>query len=137
MLPAASRWCIALALLPFADALPLRAQALPPAQAAAIDSFVLRTMRARRIPGVAVAVVDDGRMVYRRAFGIANLETGTPLTPDAVFELAPVTKQFTAAGIMMSVEQGKVDLAAPITDYIDGAPSAWSDITVRHLLTHT
>ncbi|MGH7575131.1 MAG: hypothetical protein ACREM1_08395 [Longimicrobiales bacterium] len=69
MLPATSRWCVALALLPFADAPPLRAQALPPAQAAAIDSFVLRTMQVRRIPGVAVAVVDDGRVVYRRRVG--------------------------------------------------------------------
>jgi D-alanyl-D-alanine carboxypeptidase len=108
-----------------------------PAESAAIDSFVLQTMKTRRIPGVAVAVVNQGTVVYQKAFGVANLETETPLTVKSVFELASVTKQFTAGAIMMLVEEGKVKLDAPIATYIDRAPPAWSPITVRHLLTHT
>jgi CubicO group peptidase (beta-lactamase class C family) len=131
----------ALLLAPACSAPPLGAQPAPagvtPAQGAAIDSFVRRTMQARRVPGVAVAVVQDGHVVYRRAFGVANLETATPLAPDAVFELASVTKEFTAAAIMMLVEAGKVGLDTPVTAYVDSAPAAWSAITVRHLLTHT
>jgi D-alanyl-D-alanine carboxypeptidase len=107
------------------------------ASTAAIDSFVLRTMQSRRIPGVAIAVVDNGNVVYRKAYGVANLETETPLTVNSVFELASVTKQFTAAAIMMLVEEGKVKLDAPIGTYIDSAPPSWTPITVRHLLTHT
>jgi CubicO group peptidase (beta-lactamase class C family) len=103
----------------------------------AIDAFVLDTMRARRIPGVAVEVAHGGTAVYRKAFGVSNLETRTPMTPDSVFELASVTKQFTAAAIMMLVEAGKVRLDASIHTYIDGAPETWAPITVRHLLTHT
>lgn len=114
-----------------------RAAALSSSQRTAIDSFVLRTMESRRIPGVAVAVVHDGAVVYRNAFGVANLETETPLSVNGVFELASVTKQFTAAGIMMLVEEGKLRLDTSITTYIDSAPPTWSPITVRHLLTHT
>ena len=112
-------------------------RALTAAESAPIDAFVLDTMKARRIPGVAVAVVQNGTVVYRKAFGVSNLETETPLTPDSVFELASVTKQFTAAAIMMLVEAGKVRLDAPVSTYVDGAPDGWAQITVRHLLTHT
>jgi CubicO group peptidase (beta-lactamase class C family) len=114
-----------------------RAAALTSSQRTAIDSFVLRTMQSRRIPGVAAAVVYDGAVVYRNAFGVANLETESPLSVNSVFELASVTKQFTAAAIMMLVEEGKVQLDASITTYIDSAPPTWSPITVRQLLTHT
>lgn len=114
-----------------------RAAAVTPSQRTAIDSFVLRTMHARRIPGVAFAVVQDGAVVYKKAFGVGNVETETPLSVNSVFELASVTKQFTAAAIMMLVEEGKVRLDASITTYVDSAPPAWSPITVRHLLTHT
>ena len=123
-----------------ADKLPAQrapAAGVTPSQRTAIDAFVLRTMQARRIPGVAVAVVYDGAVVYKKAFGVANVETETPLTVNSVFELASVTKQFTAAAIMMLVEEGKVHLDTSITAYIDSAPPGWRPITVRHLLTHT
>ena len=108
-----------------------------PAQATRIDSVIGFEMRLRRIPGVAVAVVENGNVVFKRAYGTANLETETPLTTDAVFELASVTKQFTAAAIMLLVEEGKVGLDQPISTYIADTPAEWSAITVRHLLTHT
>jgi CubicO group peptidase (beta-lactamase class C family) len=107
------------------------------AQSERVDSIVTREMRARNIPGVAVAVVDNGRVVLERAYGIAHLEWETPLYTDAVFELASITKQFTAAAIMLLVQDGKVGLDQPITTYIDNAPDAWRSITVRQLLTHT
>ncbi|MGH7461500.1 MAG: serine hydrolase domain-containing protein [Longimicrobiales bacterium] len=105
--------------------------------AATIDSIIRYEMQQRRVPGLAIAVVENGKVIYKRAYGTANLETGTPLTTDAVFELASVTKQFTAAAIMLLVEEGKVGLDDPITRYIDGTPATWSAITVRQLLTHT
>src|SRR5687767_5124646 len=94
-------------------------------------------MQARHIPGVAVGVIENGTLTLQRAYGVSNLETETPLTTDSVFELASVTKQFTAAAVMMLVEQGKVALDAPISTYLDRTPGAWAGITVRHLLTHT
>jgi CubicO group peptidase (beta-lactamase class C family) len=107
------------------------------AAAAAIDAVVLEEMQASHVPGVAVAVVDNGRVVFQRAYGVANLETDTPLTTSSVFELASVTKQFTAAAIMLLVEDGKVRLDDPISSYVERTPTTWQSITIRHLLTHT
>ncbi|MGH7713659.1 MAG: serine hydrolase domain-containing protein [Gemmatimonadaceae bacterium] len=96
-----------------------------------------REMRARRIPGAAIAIVDDGKVVLKRAYGIANLETDTPVSLNSVFELASVTKQFTAAAIMLLVEDGKVRLDDPINNYFDQPPETWKGLTIRQLLTHT
>src|SRR5574341_876826 len=103
----------------------------------AIDSLITREMSARRIPGVAFAVVNDGKVVLKKAYGYGNLETEMPLTVNSVFELASVTKQFTAAAIMLLVEDGKVKLDDPINNYFDPPVALWQGITVRQLLTHT
>jgi CubicO group peptidase (beta-lactamase class C family) len=102
-----------------------------------IDSYITQQMQARRIPGLALAVVKDGKMVLKKAYGLANLETETAVKTNSVFELASVTKPFTATAIMMLVEEGKVQLDAPISTYLDDTPENWKSITVRHLLTHT
>ena len=109
----------------------------PGAASAAIDALMAEEMRTMRIPGAAVAVVENGRVVVERAYGIANLETGTPVETDSVFLLASITKQFTAAAIMMLVEEGKVRLDDPLSVYVSPTPPAWERITIRHLLTHT
>jgi D-alanyl-D-alanine carboxypeptidase len=106
-------------------------------RAAAIDALMTREMRDLRIPGAAIAVVENGAPVFQRAYGVSNLETGTPMTTDAVFELASVTKQFTAAAVMMLVGEGKVRLDDRVTAYVNHTPPAWERITIRHLLTHT
>jgi len=102
-----------------------------------IDSLITREMRERRIPGVAYAVVNDGKVVLKKAYGFGNLETEMPLTVNSVFELASVTKQFTAAAIMLLVEDGKVKLDDPINNYFEPPIALWQGITVRQLLTHT
>ncbi len=94
-------------------------------------------MTAQQIPGVAVAVVEDGNLVLARAWGYSNIETGTALDTGAVFELASVTKQFTAAAMMLLVEQGKVSLDDPVSKYLAGTPEAWAGMTVGSLLNHT
>jgi CubicO group peptidase (beta-lactamase class C family) len=115
--------------------MPVAAQELP--QRAAVDAVVTGMMQTKRIPGAAVAVLRDGAIVYQKAFGIANLETGTPMTVDSVFELASVTKPFTATAILLLVEEGKVALDDPIKKFVERAPPTWDGITIRHLLTHT
>jgi CubicO group peptidase (beta-lactamase class C family) len=98
---------------------------------------MVRAIQERHVPGLAIAVVENGAITEQRAHGIANLETATPMTTGAVFELASVTKPITATAVMMLVEEGKVSLDAPISTYIDATPAAWAPITVRQLLTHT
>jgi CubicO group peptidase (beta-lactamase class C family) len=102
----------------------------------ALDAYIRNEMQARRIPGLTFAVIDDGR-VRKRAYGRANLETDAPVRTDSIFELASITKPFTATAIMMLVEQGMVSLGDAIGKYLEQAPETWRGMTVRHLLTHT
>src|SRR5689334_16870778 len=89
-----------------------------------IDAYVTREMQMRRIPGAAVAVVEHGRVTFKKAYGVSNLETDTPVRTNSVFQLASLTKQFTAAAIMMLVEEDKVRLDAPISMYIENTPAS-------------
>ena len=108
-----------------------------PARANRIDDYIKAEMQKRRIPGLALAVVRNGTVVKMKGYGLANLDHDVPVTPDTVFELASVTKQFTAAAVMTLVEEGKVQLDDPILWHLPQGPATWSAITVRHLLTHT
>src|SRR3954469_10709185 len=88
-------------------------------------------------PGAAIIAVKDGQPVLRAGYGLANLELGVPITPDMVFRLASVTKQFTAVAILMLMEQGLLALDDPITRFWPDYPTHDHTITVEHLLTHT
>ena len=112
------------------------ALALLASSADEIDGYVRAVMEERRIPGLAFAVVRDGEVLIKRAYGLANLETNTPVETDSVFDIASLTKPLTATAVMMLVEEGKVDLDASVVEYVDDAPEAWEAILVRHLLSH-
>lgn len=88
-------------------------------------------------PGVAVLVIKDGKVVHRKGYGLANLETKTRISPETVFELASVGKQFTAMAIMMLAERGKLNYDDPLTKFFPEFPPYAQKITVRHLLYHT
>ena len=107
------------------------------AQTDQIDNYIQFEMNKRQIPGLALVVIRDGEVIKMKGYGFANLEHDVPVKPDTVFELASVTKQFTAAGVMLLVEEGKVKVEDPISQYLPNAPEYWKDIAVRHLLTHT
>lgn len=102
-----------------------------------VDEFVTAELRAQHIPGVALAVVRDGKIVKAAGYGMANVELGVATKPESIFQTGSVGKQFTATAVMMLVEEGKVGLDDKISKYFAGSPAAWKDITVRHLLTHT
>ena len=88
-------------------------------------------------PGAAVIVVKDGRVLFRKAYGLANLETQTPMQPEMVFEIGSITKQFTSTAILMLAEQGKLALADDVRKYVPELPDKGALITIEHLLTHT
>ena len=106
-------------------------------QADSIDHYIRAAMAERRIPAAVVAVIQNGRVTFEKAYGTENLETETPASKSTAFELASVTKQFTAAAIMLLVQDGRVKLDEAVSTYIDDAPPAWNAITIRQLLTHT
>lgn len=106
------------------------------AEAGSYDQILAQAYQAEG-PGAAALVVKRGEVLYRGAVGMANMELGVPLTPDHVFRLGSVTKQFTGAAIMLLVEEGRVELDASVQTYLPEYPSHGHDMTVRHLLTHT
>ncbi len=125
--------CLALALI---GGVGFAVRALP-AQTDKIDDFVRASIQQQKIPGLALAVMRSGQIIKARGYGLANIELNVPVIPETIFQSGSVGKQFTATGVMMLVEEGKVNLEDKITKYFDGAPPAWNAITVRHLLTHT
>lgn len=88
-------------------------------------------------PGAAVIVVKDGKVLFRKGYGMANLELGVPVEPDMVFRLGSITKQFTAVAVLMLAEQGKLSLSDEITKFLPDYPTKGHKITVEHLLNHT
>lgn len=88
-------------------------------------------------PGVAVGVFQDGKIVFKKGYGIANLDYDIPITPQTVFDIGSVSKQFTGTCIVQLVQEGKISLDAPIQQYIPEFPKYSTPITVRHLLHHT
>jgi CubicO group peptidase (beta-lactamase class C family) len=108
-----------------------------------IDEYVASKMRAPRIPGVALAIVKDDKIIYLKGYGEAD-PSGRPVTPQTPFLIGSVTKSFTALAIMQLVEAGRVELDAPVQRYLPwfrmadpAGAEASAQITVRHLLRQT
>ena len=131
--------------LAFAAAFPagaMGASALPAAQQQNqaqrdIAAFVRSEMQERQIPGLQLAVIQRGKVVLARNFGLASLQYQVPVTDASLFSINSATKAFTGVAVMQLVQQGKIDLAAPIGQYLTGLPSAWQAVTVTQLLNHT
>src|SRR5688500_9748726 len=88
----------------------------------AVEEVGLDELRETKTPGAAVAIVNGGRAVYAKGFGVRDVETNTPVTPDTLFRLGSTTKMFTGAAAVVLAEQGKIRLDAPVGDYAKGLP---------------
>ncbi|MEE8251643.1 MAG: serine hydrolase domain-containing protein [Gemmatimonadales bacterium] len=105
-----------------------------------IDTYLAEQVRTHGIPGLTVAVVRDGEVVYLGAFGVRHLGKDERLTPEHIFHFASVSKPFVATAIMQLVEQGKLDLDDPVTKslpYFSLSDERFRDITIRQMLNHT
>jgi CubicO group peptidase (beta-lactamase class C family) len=94
-------------------------------------------MARQKIPGLALLVARNGVPIRAEGFGLASVELHVPVKPETIFQSGSIGKQFTAAAVMMLVETGQIGLDDPIGKYFDAAPSWWSEVTVRELLSHT
>ena len=119
-----------------ADASPAAADASVDATTAQVDKL-FAAWDTTASPGAALAVIKDGRIVYERGYGMAKLEDGLVNTPDKVFDIGSVSKQFTAACVAMLVRDGKVKVDDDIRKYLPEMPAYEKPVTVRHLLHHT
>jgi serine beta-lactamase-like protein LACTB, mitochondrial len=109
---------------------------LSAAKARAISALVSRFMEQRRVPGATVAISLDGREIWARGFGLADVENRVPATPDSVYRTASIGKPMTATLAMMLVRDGRLDLEAPVQHYCPRFPEKQWPVRVRHLLTH-
>jgi CubicO group peptidase (beta-lactamase class C family) len=102
-----------------------------------LDGIVNQQMLANKIPGVSLAVLRKGEIVHLKGYGLANVEHQVPVKPTTVFQSGSIGKQFTAAAVMLLVQENKLSLDDKISKYFLDVPATWKDITVWNLLTHT
>lgn len=114
------------------------AQATAPL-ATVVAQVVQNALQGHHVPGVAIGVIRDQELIYADGFGIRNLDTGAPMTKNAVMSVASISKAFTATAIMQLVEAGKVDVDEPYVTYVPYfamEDARYKAITIRHLLGH-
>jgi len=103
---------------------------------AQINQLVRHEMSELHIPGMAVAVVQDGKLLHLGTYGMANIEWDQKVTKATAFQIASVTKLFTSTLVMKFIQDGKIGLDDPVVKYLPDAPSGWKDIRIKHLLSH-
>ena len=99
--------------------------------------YVLFHDYAGAVPGASAIVVRDGATMVAAAFGLADLEQGTPATITTNYRLASVSKQFTAMAVLLLVADGRLTLDDPLARFFAPSPPQWQHVTVQHLLMHT
>ncbi len=110
--------------------------ALTQTQEAQIDSLFFDQIKGE-VPGCSCGVISDGVFIYKKSFGFADLAFSKPISDQTVFNLASVSKQFTATLVALVEKQGKLQFDDPITKYLADFPAYGDDITIRHLIHHT
>ena len=116
--------------------LPLLAAAADDPRAQKVDE-IFAAYNHPNSPGCSIGVIRDGKLVYRKSYGKASLELGVPLADDSVFYMASVSKQFTAAAVVLAAEQGHLSLDDDVRKYVPELPDYGHPITLRQLLHHT
>ena len=109
---------------------------IPSELAAQVDSIFMDTDKLNH-PGAALGIFKDGKIIYAKGYGYANLEYDIPISSTSVFRIASTSKQFTAACIVLLAQQGKLSLDTTLDTFFPAFPSYAKTITVRHLLNHT
>jgi D-alanyl-D-alanine carboxypeptidase len=130
------RLALALALGVLFFALPLFAQSLPPDVQKSIDDVATQTLASTGVPSASLAIVKDGKIVYARAYGNAHLQPVVAATPEMRYCIGSISKQFTAAAILLLAEQGKLSLDDPVSKFVPNLTRA-KEVTIRELLSHT
>jgi D-alanyl-D-alanine carboxypeptidase len=114
-----------------------KARSLYPELRPVLNDRIKGMMERGNIPGMAIVVIKDGLVLELKGYGYADRETQTRVGYDTKFPIGSVSKQFTAAAVMLLVEDGKLDLDAPIRQYLPDLPPTWQPLTLRQLLSHT
>jgi CubicO group peptidase (beta-lactamase class C family) len=101
-----------------------------------IDTFIMHKMKEKKITGLQLAVVKNGKIIKNGTYGFANIQDSIKVDQNTIFTLNSITKAFTGVAIMQLVEVGKMNLEAPISTYLDSLPASWQKVTIRQLASH-
>src|SRR5262249_32673841 len=102
-----------------------------------LEAVLREELKETNTPGATIAIVSGDRVIYSKALGISNIETGAPMTTDMLFRIGSTTKMFTATALISLAEEGKLKLDEPIGKYVDGLNAKIAQLTAHQLLTHT
>jgi CubicO group peptidase (beta-lactamase class C family) len=102
-----------------------------------LDAHIRSVLTSQHVPGAAIAVVQDGKVLKEMIFGSANLQLGVPVQRSTKFQLASVTKVFSGIALLKLEQERKLNLDDPVSKYLSGLPTAWEQVTLRQLGSHT
>jgi CubicO group peptidase (beta-lactamase class C family) len=102
-----------------------------------IDNYINEVIEINEIPGVALAVIKDGKVIYEKYSGKASFEDNQPVDKNTAFKIFSTTKLITNVGVFQLIEKGKLSPEDPISKYLDNLPKEWQSIKVKNLLTHS
>ncbi|WDF57494.1 serine hydrolase [Flavobacterium sp. KACC 22758] len=102
-----------------------------------IDSYIKEVIEVNEIPGVALAVIKNGKVIYEKYFGKASLEDNKAVDKNTAFKIFSTTKLITNVGVFQLIDKGKLSLEDPISKYLENLPKEWQDIKIKNLLTHS
>ncbi|WP_271764664.1 serine hydrolase domain-containing protein [Aquimarina algiphila] len=102
-----------------------------------IDNYINQTSKVHGIPGVALAVIQNGKIIHKEYYGKANIEHDLPVEKNTMFRVYSTTKLLTATGVFQLIEKGKISLEDSISKYIDNLPQSWQVVKIKNLLTHS
>lgn len=104
----------------------------------ALDSFIIKKMAETRTPGLSIALIQNGEVIYAKGYGFRDVEATKPATPKTIYGIGSITKSFTALAILQLVNKGKISLDDPITNYVSvNVDHHGEKVTLHHLLTHS
>ena len=102
-----------------------------------VDSIVSRHMTINHIPGLALAIIKNGKIEKKGFYGTSDIEANTKVDDNTIFEIASMTKQITCAGILLLQEDGMLSVKDKLSKYLPNLPSLWKEITIEQLMNHT
>ena len=102
-----------------------------------ITNYIKKTIKEIEIPGGAIAIIKDNKVVYKDYFGVSNLEYNIPVTDSSLFRLHSLSKIFVSVGIFQLIEQNKISLEDEISKYLTDLPDNWKAIKIKNLLSHS
>jgi Beta-lactamase class C and other penicillin binding proteins len=128
--------CAALVFAPVPKSAGVNGQEKKP-DLAAFEEVLRKDFEERGLPGAAVAIISGDRIVYSKMFGVSNIETGAPVTPDTLFLMGVTSRIFVSAALLSLAEEEKTELTEPIGDYIPGLNPRVAKVSIHQLLSNT